>query len=85
MEIWLGDDVETVFDKRKKPKDSLWVHHTQHNRVTKKNDGGLWCRVVTMGKKKRDSKRDKLERECNTLQRKDKSYSNVQRSGVTCR
>lgn len=41
MEIWLGDDVETVFDKRKKPKDSLWVHHTQHNRVTKKNDGGL--------------------------------------------
>lgn len=52
MEIWLGDDVETVFDKRKKPKDSLWVHHTQHNRMTKKNDGGLWCRVVTMEKKR---------------------------------
>lgn len=53
MEIWLGDDIETVFDKRKNPKDSLWVHHTQHNRMTKKNDGGLWCRVVTMEKKER--------------------------------
>lgn len=47
MEIWLEDDVETVFDKRKKPKDSLWVHHTRLN------DGELWSRVVKMEKKER--------------------------------